>query len=411
MGEGGQFGFGEYPDDLGDDTAGAEPLRGWISPEDRLWRHPSEMAASAPSASQGRLRRGAAGGRLGGKWSALAAGALGAAAVASAAVVVTGGTSTSVTGRIAATDTSLVTNPAGTTGSSSAVTADPEVAGVVEAMEASLVTILPQGGSGAAAAATGVVLPGGDLVLTAASALGNAPAVVVETAAGRRQTGTVEGVDAGSGVAVVRIPAPIPAATFGDEAVSPHQLVVAACRCRGSGGNLPWAVTMVHQVGTAATLDGGPSLVDAIEAEMPLGPGATGGVILDVQGQVLGVLDGERSAGAETFGYFVPAGLALGVAQELAAKHRVTRGWLGVVCEDDGAAGATVTTVLPGSPAATAGLRPSDVVEAVGAKRVGSLADLEALLYTTPPGTHLELTVSRAGSVRTMPVTLAGTPS
>ena len=409
MGEGGQFGFGEYPDDLGDDTAGAETLRGWISPEDRLWRHPSEVAASASSSPHGRPRRAAAGGRLGGKWSALAAGALGAAAVASAAVVLTGGTSTPVAGRIAATDTSLVTNPAGTAGASPAVTADPEVASVVEAMQASLVTILPQGGS--AAGATGVVLPGGDLVLTAASALGNATAVVVETAAGRRQTGTVEGVDAGSGVAVVRVPAAIPAAAFGDEELSPHELVVATCRCRGSGGSLPWAVTMVHQVGTAATLDGGPSLVDAIEAEMPLGPGATGGVILDVQGQVLGVLDGERSVGSETFGYFVPAGLAVGVAQELAAKHRVTRGWLGVVCEDDGAAGATVTTVLPGSPAATAGLRPSDVVEAVGSTRVGSLADLEALLYTTPPGTHLDLTVSRGGSVRTMQVTLAGTPS
>ncbi|MDE3087091.1 MAG: PDZ domain-containing protein, partial [Acidobacteriota bacterium] len=197
----------------------------------------------------------------------------------------------------------------------------------------------------------------------------------------------------------------------GQEQVTPHQLVVAICRCGGATGSPPWAVTMVHQVGTAATLDGGPALVDAIEAQMPLGPAASGSVILDDEGQVLGVLDGERTAGSETFGYFVPAGLAVGVAQELAAAHRVTRGWLGVVCEDDGVAGATVTTVLPGSPAAGAGLHPGDVVEAVGSHRVGSLADLEALLYTTPPGSRLTLSVQRGGSVRTAQVTLASSPS
>ncbi|MDE3087421.1 MAG: hypothetical protein KGJ77_11725, partial [Acidobacteriota bacterium] len=257
MGEGGRFGFGEYPDDLGDDTAGAEPLRGWIAPEDRLWRHPSEMAASSPA--PGPARRGA---RSSGRWSALAAGALGAAAVASAAVGVTGGSSApGAGGRIAATDTSLVTAPAAAAGNTPSVTVGSDVAGVVAATEASLVTLLPQGAS-SPRPSTGVVLPGGDLVLTAASALGGATSVVVETANGGRQEGAVEGVDSGAGVAVVRVPQRIPAATFGQEQVTPHPLVVAICRCSGAAGSPPWAVTMVHQVGPAATLDGGPALVD-----------------------------------------------------------------------------------------------------------------------------------------------------
>ena len=409
MGEGGQFGFGEFPDDPGDDLPGPEPLRGWISPEDRLWRHPSEMASSSAALPRG--RRGAVAGRLGGRWSALAVGAFGAAAVASAAVVVTSASPTPVaTGHIAATDTSLVTGSAGTARGNPSPTVGADVAGVVEAMEASLVALVPQGTT-SGGPATGVVLPGGDLVLTAASALADATSVTVETAGGQHETGTVEGVDTTSGVAVVRVPDPVAAATFGGEDVTTHQLVVAACRCSGVGGRLPWAVTMVHEVGTPATLDGGPALVDAIEAEMPLGPAAFGSVILDDQGQVLGVLDGERTAGGETFGYFVPADLAVGVAQELATKHRVVRGWLGVVCQDGAVAGATVTTVLPGSPAAAAGMRAGDIVEAVGSHRVGSLADLEALLYTTPPGSHLTLTVSRGGTVHSTEVTLSGSPS
>jgi S1-C subfamily serine protease len=89
----------------------------------------------------------------------------------------------------------------------------------------------------------------------------------------------------------------------------------------------------------------------------------------------------------------------------------VHRGWLGVLCQDDDSIGAAVTTVLPGSPASLAGLRPGDVVEAVDSHLVRSLADLQARLYTSAPGTQLELTVLRDGAVDTTAVTLVSPPT
>ena len=91
---------------------------------------------------------------------------------------------------------------------------------------------------------------------------------------------------------------------------------------------------MVEEVGAGVTLDGGPDLLNTIEAEMPLGPTSWGGVLLDSHGRVIGILDAEMNAGDDTIGVFVPAPLAEGVALELAKAHRVDHGWLGVVCTD-----------------------------------------------------------------------------
>lgn len=422
MDSGGPFAFGELPEEFGLQGLGSEadaPQRGWLPPEDRLWRHPSELrassAASAPAASAGARR-----GRPVNRWMAATVGVVGAAAVASVAVAVTRGPGPAATpfatGAVAASDTSLAVGPAQSVSGTktSAVSVGPDVVQIVDAARASLVTLLA-GGSGSPRA-TGIVLPGGYLVATAAASIGSATHFEVVSADGRRQTGQVVGTDARSGVAVVRVPNQLTAASFADEPVTAHELAVAACMCGvsapSSGTNqADVALEMVHQVGTAATLDGGPTLVDAIESEMPAWPSSWGTVLLDDQGQVLGILDGERNVGSDVFGYFVPAPLAVGVADELAESHQVARGWLGVVCADAAGGGAQVTTVLPGSPAATAGLRPGDVVEAVDAHAVATLADLQARLYTSRPGTRLLLTLLRDDGVTTTSVTVQSSPS
>lgn len=418
MDSGGPFAFGELPDEFGLQGFGSEadtPQRGWLPPEDRLWRHPSELRAASPAPAATRR------GRPVNRWVAATVGVVGAAAVASVAVAVTRGPGPAATpfagGAVAASDTSLALSPSQAVGGtkSSAVSVGPDVVQIVDATRASLVTLVPSGG-GDSQRATGVVLPGGYLVATAAASVGSTTRFEVTSADGRRQTGQVVGTDPRSGVAVVRLPQQLTAASFADEPVSAHELTVAACMCGvgapSSGTNqADVALEMVRQVGTAATLDGGPSLVDAIESEMPSWPSSWGTVLLDDQGQVLGILDGERSIGSDVFGYFVPAPLTIGVADELAADHQVARGWLGVVCADAAGGGAEVTTVLPGSPAAAAGMRPGDVVEAVDAHPVATLADLQARLYTSRPGTRLLLTVMRDDGVGTTSVTVQSSPS
>lgn len=308
----------------------------------------------------------------------------------------------------------------------SLVSVGPDVAKVAEVVSPSLVTLAPADHSKHTGDATGVVMPAGDLIVTAAAAVDDGEHVVVVSADGRKLSGEVEGVDARSGVAVVVVAQRLVPASFADEVIANRQIAIAACRCQGSdaaqngGGartlsdlSMPeMAMGMIRAVGTAAGYDAaGAALIDPIEAEIPLGPTAWGSVLLDGDGSVLGVLDAEHSTGGDTFGYFVPAPLALAVADELAHDHRVVRGWLGVMCEDDGGNGAVVTEVIPGSPAAAAGLQPGDVVEAVDSSPVSSLADLQARLYGSPPGTHLVITVLRGGAVEATPVTVGADPS
>jgi len=384
---GGPFGTGDFAEDSGPEDFGSEAFaRGWMPPEDRLWRHPSELG---PSSSAAVARR------TSWRWPVLAAGIAGVAA-ASAVVVMT---TNSKPGPVSATDASVALGP--------------DVVKVVDTVEDSLVSLVPAGSSRPAAPITGIVLSGGNLVVTAAAPFVRGEHVRVQDAAGRRQQGVVEGVDDVAGVAVVQVPQRLSPGSFVDEEVAPRELAVTVCRCAvptaGGPDGPEVALTMVSGTGMGGSATG--SMMDAIEAEIPLQASAFGSVLLDDDGGVLGVLDGEQTTDGDTYGYFVPSALAVAVAQELARNHVVDRGWLGVMCEDDGGTGVMVTSVLPGSPAATAGLRPGDVVEAVDSHQIVSFADLEARLYASPPGTVLLLTVLRAGNVATMPVTVAAKPS
>jgi serine protease DegQ len=412
---GGPFTGGDVPEDPNDEERGSPP-RGWLPPEDRLWRHPSEVARLGmpnpvpPLFESGpgphvfsRPRRGS-----------LVAGVVGAAALATTVAVL-----------LALVDTERgAAPPRPPTGGQARVTAQttalskvtamtaligPDVTDLVDAVRPSLVELSPV--HTATPHATGVVLSGG-FVVTAASAVAGLSQLDVFTLDGKRHHGDVIGSDANAGVAVIATADVVaPAATFADEVVQPHDFVVAACLCAGRQSSPAAAsVGMVRQVGTGDTLAGGTTLVNVIEAEMPLGHASSGGVLLDGHGRVIGILDGQTSKDNDTLGVFVPAPLAEGVALELAKSHRVVRGWLGINCTDDLVGGATVASIKSGSPAQEAGLEPGDVVVEVASHPVSSVADLQERLYTMPPGQDVQLVVERGTSTVVMTVKLASAP-
>ncbi len=433
MERGGPVTGGEDPEDregAGDDAA--TPQRGWLSPEDRLWRHPSEVAGSGPARSgasnfgpgAGRRHRAQA------RRAALTAGVVGAAALATTLAVVLTFIDTKGTPASPEADPGAGSNTVAvsTTSLTSMPVVGHDVMELVASVRPSLVGLEPVNATGPARM-TGVVLPGGELIVTAASAVAGASQLDVVTANGKRMRGQVVGSDAHSGVAVISTDGGLEPATFADEDVQPSDLDIVACLCRGSASDssssgsstsvsgAAAAVGMVQEVGTGVALDGGLDLVNAIEAEMPLGPTSWGGVLLDSHGRVLGILDGQMSLGNDTIGLFVPAPLAEGVALELAKSHHVDHGWLGVQCADpvapgvdQTAQGAEVTTILPGSPALQAGLEPGDIVVGVDAHRVDSVADLQERLYTEAPGTTVQLQVQRGTGQTVVTVKLADSP-
>jgi putative serine protease PepD len=409
----GPFNFGDFPDDPDETAADDEISRPtWLPPEDRLWRHPSEVAQfghpqgglPTPSLALRPARRD--------RRFAVTVGAVGLAALAAAAVVAL--TQSGSPGVVdppqkltTAFDTSLTTEPA--------VTAS-VVVKMVANLRPSLVAIGSATGR-SAARMTGVVLPGGALAVTAASAVGQAGHVEIVTSSGQRRRVKVLGRDVHSGIAVISTGGGLTPASFDNGSVQAGDLAIAACLCVSAStlSDPPTAtgvVGEVRKVGSSASVGGTDGLVDTIEANMPLGPSPWGGVLMNGQGQVVGVLDAHEGTSTSGSGVFVPAALAVAVANELATLHKVEHGWLGITCSDvPDEGGARITAIMTGSPAASAGLHKGDVVEAVDSEPVQSLADLQASLYTSPPGTSVQVQLVRAGQDVLSTMTLAGTPS
>jgi putative serine protease PepD len=153
--------------------------------------------------------------------------------------------------------------------------------------------------------------------------------------------------------------------------------------------------------------------MDTIEVALPVTGEGWSGVLLDEQGKVTGILERQAGPPDQAVGVFVPAPLALGVAEEIETGLPVRHGWIGVQGNGnaDVASGAAVASVVPGGPADVAGLRSGDVVRSIDGVAVSSFADLEARLYVLPPGTAVSLDIHRAQTDRQVVITLAGWPS
>ncbi len=314
-------------------------------------------------------------------------------------------------------DTSLVAPavsfPRSSTSSTAAVALGTSVQDAVSRLRPSLVALISVGTG--AAMGTGVVIGNGTLVITSASAVRGRSRMDAVTADGRRMVVRVVGSDQHSGVALLDMAGTgrrLAPAHFADEGVEPGEATIATCLCTsdpagGSGPSPQVALSTVRVTGNSVDIDQGASLVDAIEADAPLSPDPAGGVLLDSRGRVIGILDGVTADGDGELGVFVPAPLAVGVAEELADGGQLTHGWLGLNATDvPGRCGAQVVGVMPALPAAMAGVAVGDVVDEVDGHQVCSLAELQARLYVAPPGRRVSLQVETPAGVRTLSMAL-----
>jgi len=158
-----------------------------------------------------------------------------------------------------------------------------------------------------------------------------------------------------------------------------------------------------------------------IQTDAAINPGNSGGPLVNADGEVIGVNSSiySPSGGSVGLGFAIPINRARRVAEDLVAHGAVRRPWVGVQLRlpDETndpraaiAAGVVVRTLVPGSPAAQAGLQPGDQILKAGDRALRNPYDWEAELLELRVGDRVPLVVKRGARQLTVPITIADLP-
>jgi S1-C subfamily serine protease len=346
--------------------------------------------------------------------------------------------------------TTQVVRDVGRGDAASAVTSDLSVSDVYRRVADGVVTVtaVSAGGDGPLpfdaerrrrAQASGFVYDEQGHIVTNQHVVDGATSVTVRFPNDATYEATVVGSDASTDLAVLEVEAPArllePLALGNSAELDVGDGVVAI----GSPFGLDATVTtgIVSALNRRMTSPNNFTIDGTIQTDAAINHGNSGGPLLDLRGRVVGVnsqIESE-SGGNDGVGFAVPSNTVKSVVSQILATGEVEHAYLGVAVASvpadvaerlDIAAGAAVTEVRPGTPAARAGLRAAtgsrtvngesyptggDVITAVDGEEIASADELTALIGTKRPGDDVTLTTVRDGETRTVEVALAERPS
>jgi serine protease Do len=272
---------------------------------------------------------------------------------------------------------------------------------------------MPRGGG----VGSGFIIRTDGLIVTNEHVIRNADEIQIEFSDGTKQSATVVGVDEKTDIALIRVETdkPLPTVAFGDsDAVRPGEWVVAI----GNPFDLDHTVTAGIVSAKHRSLLG--SYDDYLQTDAAINPGSSGGPLLNLSGEVIGINTAIRE-GANTVGFTIPINMAKQLIPQLFASGHVTRGWLGVVIQDlspdlaekfevEDREGALVSKVAIDGPAQEAGVRVGDVIVEFDGEKIASYNELPRIVAAASVGREVDVVVVRSGKRKTVGVTLGELP-
>lgn len=246
-----------------------------------------------------------------------------------------------------------------------------------------------------------------------------------------KASATVVGSDTGADLAVIRVQG-VPASqlhplTIGDSnAVQVGDSVIAI----GSPFGLPNTVTagIISSVGRTINAPNQFTIPNAIQTDAPINPGNSGGPLLNAAGEVIGLNDqietnntnGQGEGSSSGVGFATPSSSDARIAREIIATGQAHNAYVGVSLDPTVSGGAAIaknsstagaSPIVPGSPAAKAGLEAGDLITAVNGTPVASVNQFVATIANYAPGDTVTLTVNRNGQSKSIKVTLGAQPA
>ncbi|HEV8398059.1 MAG TPA: DegQ family serine endoprotease [Vicinamibacterales bacterium] len=256
---------------------------------------------------------------------------------------------------------------------------------------------------------SGVIINADGYILTNHHVVDGADRVEVELADRRVLTATVVGDDAPSDLAVLKVQATgLHALPLGDsDKARVGDVVLAIGNPLGVGQTVTSGIISAKGRTTGS---GDGSFQDFLQTDAPINHGNSGGALVNLQGELLGVPSQimSPSGGNIGLGFAIPSNMAKNVMSQLISSGHVRRAKLGVVVQPITAdlasslglsdvRGALVNQVEPGSPADRAGLKQGDVITELAGRRVSDGNELRNAISNTAPGTSVALKIVRDG--------------
>jgi serine protease Do len=270
-------------------------------------------------------------------------------------------------------------------------------------------------------AGSGFIIDPDGSILTNNHVIDRAERITVKLSDGRSLRAHVVGADPDTDIALIKIDrvegeAVLPVAPLGDSS----RLRMGEWVC-AIGNPLGYEHTVT--VGVISYL--GRKLFDAsldnyIQTDAAINFGNSGGPLINARGEVIGI-NAAISSRASSIGFAVPINGATSILEQLRARGRVSRGYIGVTLRGVDpdlqrslnlgvSRGALIQDVTKGSPAERGGLRPYDVIVSLEEHAIASDDELIRQIAARAPGTPAHLRFVRDGHPQDLIVKLAERP-
>lgn len=266
-------------------------------------------------------------------------------------------------------------------------------------------------------AGSGFIYEKDGYILTNHHVIENADEIIVRLADRREFEAELIGSDESSDIAVLKINAEkdLPFLHLGESETLKVGEWVAAI---GSPFNFEQSVT-AGIVSAKGRSNRAQQYVPFIQTDVAINRGNSGGPLLNMDGEVVGINSWILSSSGGYIGlsFSIPIEVAISTARQLRETGKVERGLLGVIVGNvnremaealglDRPVGALVNDITPDGSADRAGIEPGDVILAFNDTPVETWSDLPPLVGANPPGTKATVKVSRDGKEKTFDVTL-----
>ncbi|MEC9452041.1 MAG: trypsin-like peptidase domain-containing protein [Cyanobacteriota bacterium] len=255
---------------------------------------------------------------------------------------------------------------------------------------------------------SGVIFSAEGLVLTNAHVVDKTDQLMVGLPDGRRVPGRLVGQDKITDLAVVQLDGsgPWPTAPLGDS----DQLRVGDWAI--AVGN-PFGLENTVTLGIVSNLNRNVSQLgisgkrlDLIQTDAAINPGNSGGPLLNSEGNVVGINTLVRSGPGAGLGFAIPINRARTIAQQLVERGRASHPMVGVGLSpvpsarsgEANSPGAVIRSVVPGGPAARAGLKVDDVIVSVEGLPIDGPAEVVSAIDRHGVGRPITLGLIRGDS-------------